>query len=50
MYGYDGVVVGRMKQKTEKYKEIVRKLLNNEDLTEEEKAMLEKDGVTANKK
>jgi len=33
MYGYDGIVVGRMKQKTEKYKEIVRKLLNKQELT-----------------
>jgi len=38
MYGYDGIVVGRMKQKkTEKYKEIVRKLLNKQELTAEEK-------------
>lgn len=49
MYGYDGIVVGRMKQKTEKYKEIVRKLLNKQELTAEEKAMLKKDGITVNK-
>jgi len=49
MYGFDGVVVGRMKQKTEKYKEVVRKLLNKQELTAEEKAMLEKDGIAVPK-
>lgn len=46
MYEYNGgMIVGRMKQKLEKYKEIVRKLLNKEELTSEEKMMLEKDHV-----
>jgi len=46
VYEYSGgMIIGRMKQKMEKYKEIVRKLLNKEELTAEEKMMLDKDGV-----
>ena len=45
MFAADGQVIG-LKKKIWRYKDIVRKLLNREPLTADEKAFLRKEGVT----
>ncbi len=44
-----GLVIG-MGKKLKKYKEITRKLLNNEKLTPEERAYLKKEGIQKRRK
>jgi hypothetical protein len=45
MYGHDGMIVGMQKRRIEKYKEIVRKLLEKKESTAEEKEFLKKEKV-----
>ncbi len=42
---YDGMIAGMMKRRIEKYKTIIKKLLNKEALNKEDKVFLEKEGV-----
>lgn len=45
MFGeYDGFVVGLLKRRIERYKEIVEKLFENKKLDEKEKEFLRKEG------
>ena len=48
MFAAEGQVIG-LKKKERKYKEIVRKLLNDRPLTADEKAFLKNEGLTAKK-
>jgi hypothetical protein len=46
MYSSEGPVIG-LKRKVVKYKEIVRKMMENERLTQDEKEFLKKEGIEA---
>jgi len=46
MYSSEGPVIG-LKRKVVKYKEIVRKMMENERLTQDEKEFLKKEGIKA---
>jgi len=41
----DGMIIGMQKRRIEKYKAIVRKLLDKKELNKEEKEFLEKENI-----
>jgi hypothetical protein len=49
VFAAEGQVIG-LKKKERKYKEIVRKLLSGQPLTDDERTFLKKEGVAAKKR
>lgn len=45
MFRNDGMIIGMLRRRIEKYKEIVKRLLNSEELTEAQKEFLIKEKI-----